>query len=117
MNSPPFLACQFRDNCICCRHIAMKCDDVYYWAPSGRSEIEVDFLLVRGANLIAVEAKSGNTFRDAWCKGLRAVAKLEGLKRRIVVYPDGPVMKTQDDIDAMLFRRFADELASDTLWR
>jgi len=41
------------------------CDDVYYWAPSGRSEIEVDFLLVRGANLIAVEAKSGNMFRTA----------------------------------------------------
>ncbi|MFH1912369.1 MAG: ATP-binding protein [Pseudomonadota bacterium] len=92
------------------------CDDVYYWAPSGRSEIEVDFLLVRGANLIAVEAKSGNTFRDAWCKGLRAVAQIEGLQRRIVVYPDGPVMKTQDGIDAMPFRRFAEDLASDTLW-
>jgi predicted AAA+ superfamily ATPase len=92
------------------------CDDVYYWAPSDRSEIEVDFLLVRGAKLIAVEAKSGNTFRDAWCKGLRAVAQLEGLQRRIVVYPDGPVMKTQDGIDAMPFRRFAEELASDTFW-
>ena len=56
------------------------CDDMYYWAPSGRSEIEVDFLLVRGANLIAVEAKSGDTFRDDWCKGLRAVAQLEGLQ-------------------------------------
>jgi predicted AAA+ superfamily ATPase len=93
------------------------CDDVYYWAPSGRSEIEVDFLLVRGANLIAVEAKSGATFRDAWCKGLRAVVQLEGLKRRIVVYPDGPAMKTQDGIDAMPFWRFAEELASDTFWK
>jgi predicted AAA+ superfamily ATPase len=92
------------------------CDDMYYWAPSGRSEIEVDFLLVRGANLIAVEAKSGNTFRDAWCKGLHAVAQLEGLQRRIVVYPDGPVMKTKDGIDALPFRRFAEELASDTFW-
>ena len=93
------------------------CDDMYYWAPSGRSGIEVDFLLVRGANLIAVEAKSGNAFRDDWCKGLRAVAQLEGLKRRIVVYPDGPVMKTRDGIDAMPFRRFAEELASDDLWK
>ena len=93
------------------------CDDMYYWAPSGRSGIEVDFLLVRGANLIAVEAKSGNAFRDDWCKGLRAVAQLEGLKRRIVVYPEGPVMKTRDGIDAMSFRRFAEELASDDLWK
>ena len=93
------------------------CDDIYYWAPSGRSGIEVDFLLARGANLIAVEAKSGNAFRDDWCKGLRAVAQLEGLKRRIVVYPDGPVMKTRDGIDAMPFRRFAEELASDDLWK
>jgi len=93
------------------------CDDMYYWAPSGRSGIEVDFLLVRGANLIAVEAKSGNTFRDDWCKGLRAVAQLAGLQRRIVVYPDGPVMKTQDGIDVLPFRRFAEELASDALWK
>ena len=93
------------------------CDDMYYWAPSGRSGIEVDFLLVRGADIIAVEAKSGNAFRDDWCKGLRAIAQLEGLKRRIVVYPDGPVMKTRDGIDALSFRRFAEELASDGLWK
>jgi len=93
------------------------CDEMYYWAPSGRFEIEVDFLLIRGANLMAVEAKSGATFRDDWCKGLRAVAQLEGLQRRIVVYPDGPVMKTQDGIDVLPFRRFAEELASDALWK
>jgi len=93
------------------------CDEIYYWAPSGRSEIEIDFLLIRGANLMAVEAKSGATFRDDWCKGLRAVAQLEGLQRRIVVYPDGPVMKTQDGIDVLPFRRFAEELASDALWK
>jgi hypothetical protein len=45
------------------------------------------------------------------------VAKLEGLKRRIVVYPDGPVMKTLDGIDAMPFRRFAEVLAFDDLWK
>ncbi|RPJ14126.1 MAG: ATP-binding protein [Desulfobacteraceae bacterium] len=93
------------------------CDKMYYWAPSGRSGIEIDFLLIRGTNLMAVEAKSGATFRDDWCKGLRAVAQLEGLQRRIVVYPDGPVMKTQDGIDVLPFRRFAEELASDALWK
>jgi predicted AAA+ superfamily ATPase len=90
-------------------------DDMYYWAPSARSAMEVDFILVRGSGLIAVEAKSGNTFTDAWCKGLRAIAPLEGLQRRIVVYPRGPAMRTEDGIDVLPFKHFADELAADAL--
>ena len=90
-------------------------EEMYYWAPSGRSNTEVDFLLVRGADLIAVEAKSGNTFMEGWCKGLRAVARLKGLKRRIIVYPKGPVLKTKDGIDVFPFQQFADLLADDAL--
>jgi predicted AAA+ superfamily ATPase len=93
------------------------CDDIYYWAPAGRSANEVDFILVRGPNSIAVEAKSGNTFMEAWCKGLRAVAALEGLQRRIVVYPRGPAMRTKDGIDVLPFQQFADQLAADALWK
>ena len=91
------------------------CDEMYYWAPSGRSETEVDFLLVRGADLIAVEAKSGNTFADTWCKGLRAVAQLKGLNRRIIVYPRGPVLRTEDGIDVFPFQHFSDLLAGNSL--
>jgi predicted AAA+ superfamily ATPase len=90
-------------------------DDMYYWAPSGRSGVEVDFILVRGSELIAVEAKSGNTFTDFWCKGMRAIQPLEGLKRRIVVYPRGPAMRTRDGIDVLPFKQFADELATGVL--
>jgi len=93
------------------------CDDMYYWAPSARSAMEVDFILVRGSGLIAVEAKSGNMFTDAWCKGLRAIAPLEGLQRRIVVYPRGPAMRTKDGIDVLPFKHFAGELAADALWQ
>lgn len=93
------------------------CDDIYYWATSGRSTMEVDFILVRGSDLIAIEAKSGNTFADAWCKGLRAIGPLEGLRRRIVVYPRGPVMRTKDGIDVLPFKHFAEELAADALCR
>jgi predicted AAA+ superfamily ATPase len=91
------------------------CDEIYYWAPSGRSETEVDFLLVRGADLIAVEAKSGQTFTDTWCKGLRAVAQLKGLCRRIIVYPRGPVLRTEDGIDVFPFQHFSDLLAGNSL--
>jgi predicted AAA+ superfamily ATPase len=93
------------------------CDDIYYWAPAGRSAIEVDFILVRGPDLIAIEAKSGHRFMEAWCKGLRAVSDLKGLQHRIVVYPHGPAMQTKDGIDIMPFQQFADLLAADTLWR
>jgi len=91
------------------------CDDMYYWAPSGRSETEVDFLLVQGAELVAVEIKSGNTFAEGWCKGLRAIAQLEGLRRRIIVYPRGPVLRTKDGIEVIPFQHFADQLAGNSL--
>jgi len=89
-------------------------DDMYYWAPSGRSGMEVDFVLVRDSELIAVEAKSGKTFTDAWCKGLRAIEPLEGLRRRMIVYPRGTVMRTRDGIEVLPFERFAEELATGT---
>jgi predicted AAA+ superfamily ATPase len=93
------------------------CDDFFYWAPSGRSAMEVDFILVRGRNKIAVEAKSGNAFVDGWCKGLRAVEGLEGISRRIVVYPNGPLMKTKDGIEVLPFDHFSKELAAGRLWK
>ena len=91
------------------------CDDMYYWAPSGRSETKVDFLLVQGAELVAVEVKSGNTFAEGWCKGLRAIAQLAGLRRRIIVYPRGPVLRTKDGIEVIPFQHFADQLAGNSL--
>jgi len=91
------------------------CEEMYYWAPSGRSETEVDFLLLRGGELIAVEAKSGSAFADTWCRGLRAVGQLKGLSRRIVVYPQGPVLRTKDGIDIFPFQHFSDLLAGNNL--
>jgi predicted AAA+ superfamily ATPase len=91
------------------------CEDMYYWAPSGKSQAEVDFLLVQGAERVAVEAKSGKAYSESWCKGLRAVKKLEALRRRIIVYPRGPVLRTQDGIDVLPFQVFAEQLASDSL--
>lgn len=87
-----------------------------YWAPAGRSTVEVDFLLSRGAERIAVEVKSGRTFSEGWCKGLRAVAPLPGLRRRILVYPKGPVLRTKDAIEVLPFKKFTQMLADDVLW-
>ena len=90
-------------------------DEMYYWATTAKSSTEVDFLLIRGGELIAVEAKSGGKFMEGWCKGLRAVAMLKGVRRRIIVYPRGPVLQTKDGIDVMPFQYFAELLADSAL--
>jgi predicted AAA+ superfamily ATPase len=92
------------------------CEDFYYWGISGQVRTEVDFLLKRGGEFIAIEAKSGGTFAEAWCKGLRAIAGLEGLRRRIVVYPEGPELWTADRIEVLPFARFCERLAAGKLW-
>jgi len=91
-------------------------DEMYFWAPSGRSKTEVDFLLVRDNDLIAIEAKSGHTFSEFWCKGLRAIAPLKGLQRKIIVYPNGPALRTRDGIEIFSFGQFSEILAGDLLW-
>ncbi len=91
-------------------------DEMFYWAPAGRSKTEVDFILSRGTGKIAVEVKSGRTFTERWCKGLRAAAALEGLQRRIIVYPQGPALKTRDSIEVLSFAQFSRLLAENELW-
>ncbi|HSM89657.1 MAG TPA: DUF4143 domain-containing protein [Desulfobacterales bacterium] len=91
------------------------CDEVYFWAASEGAAAEVAFLLARGRQFVAIEAKSGGSFTESWCKGLRAAALLKGLKRRLIVYPCGPALRTQDGIEVLPFRDFADMLASGTL--
>jgi predicted AAA+ superfamily ATPase len=92
------------------------CDEFYYWATAAQTQTEVDFLLHRAGEFIAIEVKTGHVFSESWCKGLRALADLKGLRRRIVVYPDGPVLQTADGIDIFPFSRFSDLLAANTLW-
>ncbi|MFC1499178.1 ATP-binding protein [Verrucomicrobiota bacterium] len=87
------------------------CDEFFYWASSGTSSVEVDFLLARGDEFVAVEVKSGNAFSESWCRGLRAISGLKGLTRRIIVYPKGPTLQTEDNIDIFSFATFASLLA------
>jgi outer membrane protein TolC len=82
------------------------CDDFFYWASAESKRIEVDFLLQRNGTFIAIEVKTGNTFRDDWCRGLRAIQPLKGLVRRLIVYPAGPNLVTEDNIEVLQFDRF-----------
>ncbi len=92
------------------------CDEFFYWGIAGQRQTEVDFLLKRGEDFVAIEVKSGNTFAEAWCKGLRALAGLKGLRRRMVVYPEGPELQTADGIEVFSFSRFSNLLAEDAVW-
>mgnify|MGYP001027012096 FL=1 len=93
------------------------CDTMSYWAPAGGMLTEVDFLLEKGGRFVAIEAKSGGNFTENWCRGLRAAVKLKGLKRRLIVYPQGPVLRTHDGIDVLPFQEFCSLLASGEIWR
>ncbi len=92
------------------------CDEFYYWGAAGASAAEVDFILVRNRETIAIEVKSGNHFAPKWCRGLRAVSQLKGLRRSMVVYPKGPALRTQEGIEVLAFRDFTELLATDRLW-
>ena len=91
-------------------------DACYYWATAAQNRTEVDFLLKREGAFVAVEVKTGTTFSNTWCTGLRAVADLNGLCRRIIVYPEGPELRTEDGIEVLPFQVFSNLLADDSLW-
>jgi hypothetical protein len=59
-------------------------DEWYYWAPGKGSGVEVDFILQSGKDLVAIEVKSAREPSDAMLKGLRAVADLPRLRRRLL---------------------------------
>ena len=59
-------------------------DDWYYWAPGEATRTEVDFLLRRGRDWIAIEAKSTTRADADQLRGLRAIDGLAGLRRRVL---------------------------------
>jgi predicted AAA+ superfamily ATPase len=90
--------------------------DIRYWAPSSSLGVEVDFLVIRNDEMVALEVKSGAVFNETWCKGLRAFGTPQGVVRRMVVCPDSPDMRTSDGIEVVSYRRLASILHQGTLF-
>jgi predicted AAA+ superfamily ATPase len=90
------------------------CDSISYWSAEQRST-EVDFVLTTGNEHVAIEVKSGANVTEKWFSGLRAMAPLAGLRRRIVVYPAGPTLRTREGIEVMSFAALAKVLAAGSL--
>jgi predicted AAA+ superfamily ATPase len=91
-------------------------DDWGYWAPGKGSGLEVDFILRRGSDLIALEARSGRKVFEADLRGLRAIAELPRVRRRVVVCRGDRRQTTADGIDILPVAAFLSELKGSSLF-
>ena len=85
-------------------------EDIYYWSSSEAKNTEVDFLLKRGEELIAIEVKSGTQVSSKDYRGLKAIGVLSAVKRRIVVYLGEAIRKTEEGIEIWPFDFFCKNL-------
>jgi predicted AAA+ superfamily ATPase len=87
------------------------CDDLAYWAPAEARGTEVDFLLRRGRERIAIEVKASRRWKAEFAKGLRAIEDLRGLTRRIVVYLGAERLRPEKGIEVLPLDAFLSEVA------
>lgn len=81
-------------------------DDLHYWAPAEAKLTEVDFIISKGSERIAVEAKSSENIRPDDLKGLKSIHELKGMKRRILVYRGKTDRRIDDGIEVLSFSTF-----------
>jgi predicted AAA+ superfamily ATPase len=91
-------------------------DDIWYWAPADARITEVDFLLRRGREYLALEVKTRPRMSGDDLLGLRAIAGLKGLARRVLVYLGSRRMRTDDGIEVWPLATWLDAMADDALW-
>ena len=91
-------------------------DEWYYWAPAEAARTEVDFLLKRGREWLAIEVKSGTKLGPEALRGLRAIAGLPHLVRRVLVHLGPRPLVTGDEIEVWPVGRLHRALAQRTLW-
>lgn len=91
-------------------------DEFFYWAPASSPKLEVDFLLKKDQEFIALEIKASNKAHKEQLKGLKAISELKGLKKRILVYSGDKKLRTEDGIDIWPFSFFNQVLIENSLW-
>jgi len=91
-------------------------DDWFYWAPGKGSSVEVDFLLVKGKDLVAIEVKSSRNVPEGGLRGLRAIAELPGVRRRLVVHFGDRRLATADGIEILPLAAFLREVERGTMF-
>jgi len=73
-------------------------DAIGYWSPAEAKQTEVDFVLQRASERVAIEVKSADRVESKDLNGLRAIAELENVRRRILVYT-GRTQRQRDGIE------------------
>jgi uncharacterized protein len=94
--------------------LGLRHDELFYWAPS-EGGTEVDFLIRRGKQFTAIEVKAKENLSSQDFKGLKAIADLKGIHRRLVVFLGDRPYRTEEGIEALPIRSFLDELEGKTL--
>ena len=90
-------------------------DEMFYWSPH-QSQAEVDFLLQRGGELLAIEVKATDRYRTDLLKSLRQLEPLPKLVRRVLVYTGARSFRSSDGIEVWPARRFAAAVAAGDIW-
>ncbi|MBP9837096.1 MAG: ATP-binding protein [Proteobacteria bacterium] len=86
-------------------------ESLNYWSAGGSSNnVEVDFLINRGSEIIAIEVKYAEKVKDDFLKGLKAISELKEVKRKILVYRGERKLKLDDGIEVLPFKNFLEEL-------
>ena len=91
-------------------------DDIGYWAPTESRAVEVDFVIGRRRQFAAIEVKATRTVRPADLRGLRAIAELSGLRRRVLVFLGPQPLTTPDGIEVWPLAHFAKLLEDAAFW-
>jgi len=85
-------------------------EDIYYWSSSEAKDTEVDFLLKRGKELIAIEVKAKTQVSSKDYRGLKAISELSAVRKRVVVYLGKAIRKTEEGIEIWPFDFFCRNL-------
>jgi predicted AAA+ superfamily ATPase len=91
-------------------------DEIYYWAPAQARQLEVDFLLQRGRELLAIEVKTSPRLQPTQLAGLSAIGELPKVVRRILVYGGTRRLKTPGGIEVWPLANFLAALETGKLW-
>jgi predicted AAA+ superfamily ATPase len=89
---------------------------VWYWAPAEARMTEVDFLLRLGREYLALEVKTRTRVGPEDLMGLRAIAGLRGLVRRVLLYLGSTRQRTDDGIEVWPLDVWLDVMAAGRLW-
>ena len=91
-------------------------EEISYWAPIQARQTEVDFLLRRGREYLALEVKAQPRFSTTQLSGLKAIADLPKVVRRVLIYLGERRLRTEDGIEVWPLPTLVEALAGGRLW-